>query len=87
VIALLRAAGLAVDEVPLWPVDLTSADEAFLTSSVRGVVPIVRVSATSATGVVSEHTLGDGRPGPITRQVMAAYERLTTGAGDPAAHR
>jgi branched-chain amino acid aminotransferase len=70
VIALLRVAGVAVDEVPLWPVDLRGADEAFLTSSVRGVVPVTRVEG---------HPLGDGRPGPMTRRVMALYDQETRG--------
>jgi branched-chain amino acid aminotransferase len=66
VIDLLRADGTAVDEVPLWPVDLRSADEAFLTSSVRGVLPIVRVDGQPIAG---------GRPGPITRRVLELYDR------------
>ncbi len=64
VIAVARALGLAVDEVGLWPADLATAAEAFLTSSVRGVVPVVAVDGTK---------IGDGRPGPITGQVAAAY--------------
>src|SRR5262249_49161453 len=43
VIDLCRNNGIVVDEGPLWPVDLRSADEAFLTSSVRGILPVVRV--------------------------------------------
>jgi branched-subunit amino acid aminotransferase/4-amino-4-deoxychorismate lyase len=39
--------------------------EAFLTSSSRGIVPIVQID-----GV----TVGQGRPGPITKQLSAAYE-------------
>jgi branched-chain amino acid aminotransferase len=68
VIGVARGAGLAVDEVPLWPVDLHRAEEAFLTSSVRGILPIVNVDGDA---------LGSGKPGPITRQVMALYDQLT----------
>jgi branched-chain amino acid aminotransferase len=70
VIAVLRGAGLPVDETPLWPVDLQRADEAFLTSSVRGVVPISRVGGQG---------IGGGVPGPITRRAMALYDALTHG--------
>jgi branched-chain amino acid aminotransferase len=68
VIAAARASGLAVDELPLWPADLHGADEAFLTSSVRGLLPIVRVDG---------QPLGGGVPGPITKKVMALYDALT----------
>jgi branched-chain amino acid aminotransferase len=67
VIELCRGAGLSVDEQPLWPVDLKNADEALLTSSVRGVMPIVRVDGVP---------LGAGRVGPVTRQVMSLYDEL-----------
>jgi branched-chain amino acid aminotransferase len=68
VIGAAREAGLFVDELPLWPVDLHRADEAFLTSSVRGILPIVRVDGDA---------VGAGKPGPITRQVMSLYDELT----------
>src|SRR5262249_15588982 len=68
---LARGAGLAVDEQPLWPSDLRGGDEAVLTSSVRGIVPITRVDG---------QPIGDGRPGPITRRVAALYEQLARGA-------
>jgi len=67
VFRVLADAGLHFAEQALWPTDLASADEAFLTSSVRGVVPIVRVDG---------NALGDGKPGPITKRVMAGYEAL-----------
>jgi len=67
VIELCRAHGLAVDELPLWPVDLRTADEALLTSSVRGILPIARVDGAP---------IADGKPGPITKRVMALYEAL-----------
>jgi len=68
VIDLCRDAGIAVDESPLWPIDLRSAEEAFLTSSVRGVLPIVRCDG---------KPIGTGVPGPITRKVMALYDQKT----------
>lgn len=45
--------------------DVARFDECFLTSSVRGVVPIVRIDG---------DPVGDGRPGPLTRELMARYE-------------
>ncbi len=67
VIDVCRQNGLHVDEVPLWPVDLRSADEALITSSVRGILPVVRVDG---------HPIGNGKPGPITRRVMSLYDAL-----------
>jgi branched-chain amino acid aminotransferase len=64
VIDFCRQNGLSVDEQPLWPVDLHGADEAFITSSVRGVVPIRNVDG---------RPVGAGRPGPLTRRVMDLY--------------
>jgi branched-chain amino acid aminotransferase len=68
VIALCRGNGIAVDEVPLWPVDLKRSDEALLTSSVRGVVPIVRADG---------QPIGDGKVGSIARKVLALYDAET----------
>jgi branched-chain amino acid aminotransferase len=68
VIGAARAAGIAVDELPLWPIDLHRAEEAFLTSSVRGIVPIARVDG---------QVIGSGKPGPLTRRVMSLYDDLT----------
>jgi branched-chain amino acid aminotransferase len=51
-------------EEPVTLETLLRADEAFLTSTTREIVPIHQVDDT---------TLGDGRPGPLTRQVMEAF--------------
>lgn len=48
-------------------VELLAADEAFLTSSLRGIAPVVRVGG---------RTIGDGKPGDLTRRISAAYARL-----------
>jgi branched-subunit amino acid aminotransferase/4-amino-4-deoxychorismate lyase len=50
--------------------DALGADEAFLTSSVRGVVPIVRLD---------ERLIGDGAPGPVTRKLMSLYRERVYG--------
>jgi branched-chain amino acid aminotransferase len=47
--------------------ELMAADEAFLTSSLRGVAPLVRIGS---------QPIGAGRPGETTRRVMKAYGDL-----------
>jgi branched-chain amino acid aminotransferase len=75
-IALRRAAGpqIPVAEAVLRDADLLQADEAFLTSSTREIVPIVQVD---------EQVIGTGVPGPITRALLerfrAGAEELTRG--------
>jgi branched-chain amino acid aminotransferase len=66
--------GVAVREAVLHDDDLFGADEAFLTSTTRAVVPIVRVD---------ERQIGDGRPGPVTRKLLEAY-LARTHSGRPA---
>jgi branched-chain amino acid aminotransferase len=64
--------GLDVKLDPIFPVDLDRAAEAFLTSSLREIIPVVKID---------ERTIGDGRPGPLTRRVHAAF-RARVGLGD-----
>jgi branched-chain amino acid aminotransferase len=45
--------------------EVAQLDELFVSSSSRGLVPVVNVE---------RHTIGDGRPGPITQQLMQAYD-------------
>jgi branched-subunit amino acid aminotransferase/4-amino-4-deoxychorismate lyase len=49
---------------PIHVDQITTLDEALLTSSGRGVVPIVEIDG---------HAIGDGKPGPYTRQLREAY--------------
>ena len=44
--------------------DIASLDEAALSGSSRALLPVVSIAG---------QTVGDGRPGPITRRVLAAY--------------
>ena len=61
-----REAGIAVREAVLRDDDLCGADESFLTSTTREVVPIVQVD---------DRTIGSGRPGPVTRALLEGYRR------------
>jgi branched-chain amino acid aminotransferase len=59
--------GVPADERTFGLDELLGAGEAFLTSSLRGLAPLVRVDATA---------IGGGVPGPLTRQLMAAWQAL-----------
>lgn len=58
--------GIEVREQVLRDEDLFSADEAFLTGTTRELIPIV---------TVDDRTIGDGRPGPITKTLLEAFRR------------
>lgn len=67
VLELAPALGLTMEERAVEPRELAAADEAFLTSSLRGVAPLVRVDG---------RAVGKGTVGPMTASVMHAYARL-----------
>jgi branched-chain amino acid aminotransferase len=62
--------GLRPLEGRLNPADLASADEAFLSSSVAGVLPVTRFEG---------EAIGDGRPGPWTARARADREAMIAG--------
>ncbi len=62
-----RRLGLAVWEGKLRLKRLLEADEAFLTSSLRGVRPLLRVD---------QRPVGSGRPGPVTEAIAREVVRL-----------
>lgn len=64
VVELAEAAGWPVEFATLPAADLSRAEEVFLTSTAGGVMPVSRIDG---------QPLGDGRPGPLTRQLRAAY--------------
>ena len=68
VLLLARGAGIPAREAVLRLEDLGSIDEAFLTSAVRGVVPVVRLGGAD---------VGDGRPGPVTGRVVELFRSET----------
>jgi branched-chain amino acid aminotransferase len=64
VLDLAREAGMEVIEGFFEVADIAIADEMFLTSSTREVVPIVSVEG---------NPIGNGRPGPVTKQLLDSY--------------
>jgi branched-chain amino acid aminotransferase len=58
--------GIVVREQLLRDEDLFTADEAFLTSTTREVVPIT---------TVDDRTIGNGRPGPVTTALLEGFRR------------
>ncbi len=67
VLALARAEGLPCVETRFSPDDLRGADEAFVTSAARGILPVTQIDGAP---------VGAGLPGPVTRKLMQAYRRL-----------
>lgn len=74
VLELARAAGLPCQERDITQQELLEADEVWLTSSTREIMPVTRLDG---------RLVGDGRPGPLWRRLDALYqaykERLRRG--------
>ncbi|NLX56360.1 MAG: branched-chain-amino-acid transaminase [Planctomycetaceae bacterium] len=60
-------AGIPVREAALTRHDVYVADECFLTGSAAEVIPVVKVD---------DRVIGDGRPGPITRDLLRRFHAL-----------
>ncbi len=74
VLELAEQLGIPVRETNLGYFDLYTADEVFVTGTAAEVAPIVLIDGRS---------IGSGRPGPITRQLMAAFKTATEREGTP----
>jgi branched-chain amino acid aminotransferase len=68
--------GLDVRDHVLYPADLESADEAFITSTTRELSPVTRVDG---------KPVGAGTVGPITRKLLEGYRRRAQELTRPAA--
>lgn len=66
-----RAQGIEVAETTVRPEDLYGADEAFITSSIREVMPVVAADG---------RTIGSGAPGPVTKRLHEGYLRAVAQA-------
>lgn len=56
--------------------ELKKADEAFITSATREVIPVVKVDQTR---------IGSGRPGPYTKQLLTSYRNYARSFDSPVA--
>lgn len=74
VIDLAREAGLELHETQMTRYDLYTADELFLTGTAAEVVPVAEYD---------KRPIGDGNPGPITKQLISAFRNLVETTGTP----
>ncbi len=65
VIETAREAGITVDERPFTVSEASAAGEAFLTGTTSFVLPVTTIDGAR---------VGDGRPGPVTRTLIAGYD-------------
>ena len=68
VIEVARKAGIQVQEVSITRHDVYIADECFLTGTAAEVIPVVKCDG---------RTIGNGKPGPVTRQIREGFVQLT----------
>jgi branched-chain amino acid aminotransferase len=74
VIAAARALGIPADERDLLLADIYGADEVFITSSIRELLPAVRVD---------DRVIGSGKPGPVARSLHRRFRDDVGMAGRP----
>lgn len=74
VLDLARESGLSVAEPNLTRYDLFNADECFLTGSGAEIIPVVKIDG---------RVIGEGKPGAVTRDLIAKYHALTQVSGEP----
>jgi branched-chain amino acid aminotransferase len=74
VLELARAWGVPVEERTFTRAELRAADEAFVTASIREIVPVVRVDGDA---------IGGGVPGELTRRLLRGYRALAFGGAAP----
>ena len=66
--------GLKPEERLFALYDVWAADEAFLTGTAAEIGPVVELDG---------RQIGDGKPGPITKDIMKAFRDLVTSTGTP----
>lgn len=67
VVQLARAANITVERTDLTKHDLYTAEEMFLTGTAAEVIPVTKIDG---------RPIGDGTPGPITRQLIDAFHKM-----------
>lgn len=67
VLELAASADIPMTETRIQPFDLYNADEVFLSSTAGGIFPVTELNG---------RTIGDGKPGPVTKQMRQSYMDL-----------
>ena len=70
IIEVAKALNIPLVEHALFPSDVYTAEEVFITSTLREVVPVVRVYGTP---------IADTRPGPITQRILERFRTTVAG--------
>jgi branched-chain amino acid aminotransferase len=68
IIGLARDAGYEIREVPFTRFEVFDSDECFLTGTAAEVIPVVKVDG---------RVIGDGKPGPITKELIERFREVT----------
>jgi branched-chain amino acid aminotransferase len=68
VMKLAKKLGYKVIEKDITPNELFNADEVFLTGTAAEVKPVREIN---------KRTIGNGKPGPITKQIMQEFDKIT----------
>jgi branched-chain amino acid aminotransferase len=67
ILLIARRERIPVEEKTFFPKELMGADEAFISSSIREIAPVVSVDGA---------TIGNGKPGPVTLKLLGALREL-----------
>ncbi|MGP8330786.1 MAG: branched-chain-amino-acid transaminase [Methanosarcinaceae archaeon] len=73
-IEILKDMDYSITEENIGMFDLYTADEIFVTGTAAESAPIIKVDG---------RVIGDGKPGPITRKMIVAFEHITQNTGTP----
>lgn len=71
---LCEQSGIPLAEKTLTRYDIFTADECFLTGTAAEVIPATKLD---------EREIGDGKPGPVTQKLLAAFTEVTRSTGTP----
>ena len=72
ILELAGEAGIGVSETRLTRFDVYTADECFVTGTGAELMPVIEVDG---------RTVGDGKPGPLTRRLTEAFQALVRNEG------
>jgi len=74
VMKLAREMGMDVQETVMTRYEIWTADEVFLTGTAAEVIPVVELD---------KRIIGNGKPGPLTKQLVSSYRKLAGTDGVP----